>query len=152
MLKLQSKHGINSHIKKLMNYRDKLFDTMIKTPSPSNRYLYKKFRNRVVPEQCTVQAIRNITSFSCKKFIRIRMNFIRKFMHKIREKFVHEFMPEDYVFKEKIWGKVSVSLISPKIFQCRVLSAWADIEIHCVQYVDIIKGNILIEIILQAVC
>ena len=46
-------------------------------------------------------------------------------------------------------GKVSVSLISPKIFQCRVLSAWADIE---VQYVDIIKGNILIEIILQAVC
>ena len=46
-------------------------------------------------------------------------------------------------------GKVSVLLILPKIFQCRVLSAWADIEI---QYVDIIKGNILIEIILQAVC
>ena len=60
-------------------------------------------------------------------------------------------MPEDYVFKEKIWGKVSVLLILPKIFQCRVSSAWADIEI---QYVDIIKGNILIEIeiILQAVC
>ena len=36
----------------------------------------------------------------------------------------------------------------PKIFQCRVLSTLADIEI---QYVDIIKGNILIEIILQAV-
>ena len=46
-------------------------------------------------------------------------------------------------------GKVSVSLILPKIFQCRVLSAWANIEI---QYVDIIKGNILIKIILQAVC
>ena len=46
-------------------------------------------------------------------------------------------------------GKVSVSLILPKIFQYRVLSEWADIEI---QYVDIIKGNILIEIILQAVC
>ena len=46
-------------------------------------------------------------------------------------------------------GKLSVSLILPKIFQCRVLSAWADIEI---QYVDIIKGNILIKIILQAVC
>ena len=42
MLKLQSKPWINSHIKKLMNYRDKLFNAMIKTPSPSNRYLYKK--------------------------------------------------------------------------------------------------------------
>ena len=51
MLKLQSKPWINSHIKKLMNYRDKLFNAMIKTPSPSNRYLYKKFRNRVVSEQ-----------------------------------------------------------------------------------------------------
>ena len=77
------------------------------------------------------------------------MNFVLKLVHEIREKFVHEFMPEDYACKEKIWGKVSVSLILPKIFQCRVLSAWADIEI---QYVDIIKGNILIEIILQAVC
>ena len=46
-------------------------------------------------------------------------------------------------------GKVSVSLILPKIFQCRVLSALADIEM---QYVDIIEGNILIEIILQAAC
>ena len=70
-------------------------------------------------------------------------------MYKIREKFVHEFMSEDYVLKEKVWGKVSVSLTLPKIFQCRVLSAWADTEI---QYVDIIKGNILIEIILKAVC
>ena len=89
------------------------------------------------------------------------MNFVLKFVHEIREKFVHEFvrefahefvhefMPKDYVCKEKIWGKVSVSLILPTIFQCRVLSAWADIEI---QYVDIIKGNILIKIILQAVC
>ena len=51
MLKLQSKPWINSHIKKLMNYRDKLFNAMIKTPSSSNRYLYKKFRNRVVSEQ-----------------------------------------------------------------------------------------------------
>ena len=39
--------------------------------------------------------------------------------------------------------------INNKIFQCRVLSAWADIEI---QYVDIIKGNILIKILLQDVC
>ena len=81
----------------------------------------------------TVQAIRNITNFSCKKFIRIRTNFVLKFIHEIRKKFVHEFvhefMPEDYVFKEKIWGKVSVSLILPEIFQCRVLSTWADIEI-----------------------
>ena len=78
--------------------------------------------------------------------MRIRTNFVLKFVHKIREKFVHEFMPEDYVFKEKILGKVSVSLILPKIFQCRVLSAWAGIEI---KYVDIIKGNILIKIILH---
>ena len=41
-------------------------------------------------------------------------------------------------------GKVSVSLILPEIFQCRVLSACTDIEIL---YVDIIKGNILFEII-----
>ena len=70
--------------------------------------------------------------------MRIRMNFILKFMHGIHKKF----MPEDYVFKENIWGKVSVSLILPEIFQCRVLSAWADMR-----YVDIIKGNILFEII-----
>ena len=104
---------------------------------------------RTIQKNTTVQAIRNITNFSCKKFIRNRTNFVLKFVHEIREKFVHEFvhefMPEDYVFKEKI----SVSLILPKIFQYGVLSAWADIEI---QYVDIIKGNILIEIILQAVC
>ena len=31
MLKLQSKPWIHFHIKKLMNYRDKLFNTMIKT-------------------------------------------------------------------------------------------------------------------------
>ena len=49
----------------------------------------------------TVQAIRNITNFSCKKFIRIRANFVLKFVHKIHEKFIHEFMPEDYVFEEK---------------------------------------------------
>ena len=33
-------------------------------------------------------------------------------------------------------GKVSVSLILPEIFQCRVLSAW-----QTLRYVDIIKGN-----------
>ena len=27
-------------------------------------------------------------------------------------------------------GKVSVSLILPEILQCRVLSAWADTELH----------------------
>ena len=66
----------------------------------------------VVTSISTVQAIRNITNFSCKKFTRIRTNFLLKFVHEIREKFVHEFvhefMPEDYVFKEKIWEKVSV--------------------------------------------
>ena len=79
---------------------------------------------------------------------RIREKFVHEFVREFAHEFVHEFMPEDYVFKEKVWGKVSVSLILPKIFQCRVSSAWADIE----TYVDIIKGNILIEIILQAVC
>ena len=75
------------------------------------------------------------------EFAQIRRNFVLKLVHKIREKFVHEFvreftheflhefMPEDHVFKGKIRGKVSVSLILPEIFQCRVLSAWADIEI-----------------------
>ena len=67
--------------------------------------------------------------------------FVLKFMHEIREKFVHEFvrefahefmhefMSEDYVFMKKTRGKVSVSLMLPEIFQCRVLSAWADTEI-----------------------
>ena len=76
--------------------------------------------------------------------MQIRTNVVLKFVYQIREKFVHEFMPEDYVFKEKIWGKVSVSLILPAIFQCRVLSTWTDTEIL---YFDIIKGNILLEII-----
>ena len=43
--------------------------------------------------KCTVQAIRNITNFRAKnsyEFVRIRTNFVLKF--------VHEFMPEDYVF------------------------------------------------------
>ena len=54
-----------------------------------------------------------------------------KFVHEFMHEFVHKFMPEDYVFKEEIWGNVSVSvsLILPENFQCGVLSAWADIEI-----------------------
>ena len=43
--------------------------------------------------------------------------------------------------------KVSVSLILPEIFQCRVLSAWADTEISYHNIVNIIKGNILFKII-----
>ena len=34
-----------------MTYRDKLFKKMINHPTPSNKYLYSKFRNRVVTEQ-----------------------------------------------------------------------------------------------------
>ena len=34
-----------------MSYRDKLFNEMKKHPTPSNKYLYHKFRNRVVSEQ-----------------------------------------------------------------------------------------------------
>ena len=59
----------------------------------------------------------------------IREKFVHKFVREFVHEFVHEFMPEAYVFKEKIWGKVSVSLKLPEIFQCRVLSVWADIEI-----------------------
>ena len=34
-----------------MHYTDKLFANMNRNSTPSNRYLYKKFRNRVVAEQ-----------------------------------------------------------------------------------------------------
>ena len=34
-----------------------------------------------------------------------------KFLHEFAHEFVHEFMREYYIFKERIWGKVSVSLI-----------------------------------------
>ena len=34
-----------------MSYRDKLFNEMNKHPTPSNKFLYHKFRNRVVSEQ-----------------------------------------------------------------------------------------------------
>ena len=49
-LKLRSKPWINTYIQKLMGHRDKLFQNMNKDPTPSNKYLYKKFRNRVVAE------------------------------------------------------------------------------------------------------
>ena len=100
------------------------------------KYLSKINKNW---QKYTVQAIRNITNFSCKKFIRIRTNFVLKFVHEIREKFVHEFVREfahEFVhesiclkiaFLRKRYGEVS--LILPEIFQCRVLSAWADTEI-----------------------
>ena len=52
-LKLRSKPWINSYTQRLMNYRDKLFHAMNKNlATPSNKYLYHKFRNRVVSEQC----------------------------------------------------------------------------------------------------
>ena len=50
-LKLRSKPWINVRIQKLMSYRDKLFSEMNKHPTQSNKYLYHKFRNRVVSEQ-----------------------------------------------------------------------------------------------------
>ena len=64
----------------------------------------------------TVQAICNITNFLCKKIIRIRTNFVHKFVYDISEKvfhdfahefmpekeFVHEFMSKYYIFKERI--------------------------------------------------
>ena len=91
----------------------------------------------------TIQAICNITlnQFFGKKIHMNSRNFGLKFAHEIREKFVHEFvrkfmcefMPEDYAFKERIWGKVSVSVsliyYLHEILQCRVLPDWADTEI-----------------------
>ena len=50
-LKLRSKPWINVRMQKLMSYRDKLFSEMNKPPIPSNKYLYHKFRNRVVSEK-----------------------------------------------------------------------------------------------------
>ena len=47
-----SKPWVNTRIQKLMHYRDKLFANMNRSSTPSNRYLYKTFRNRVVAEQC----------------------------------------------------------------------------------------------------
>ena len=51
-LKLRSKPWINSYTQRLMDYRHKLFHTMNKTPTPSNKYLYHKFKNHIVSEQC----------------------------------------------------------------------------------------------------
>ena len=50
-LKLRSKPWINSKIKKLMYLRDRMFNKANKDPTPDNKYLYRKFRNRVVAEQ-----------------------------------------------------------------------------------------------------
>ena len=50
-LKLRSKPWVNTRIQKLVHYRDKLFANMNRNSTPSNRYLYKKFRKRVVAEQ-----------------------------------------------------------------------------------------------------
>ena len=61
--------------------------------------------------QRTVQAIRNITNFSCKKFIHIRTNFVLKFVHKIREKFVHESICLKITFLRKRYGE-SISIIN----------------------------------------
>ena len=71
--------------------------------------------------QHTVQAIHNMTNFLCKKihtnsheFVRISSFLIRarnsrkivhEFLREFAHEFVDEFMAEDYVFKEKIWGK-----------------------------------------------
>ena len=78
------------------------------------------------------------------EFVQIRTNFVLKFVHKIREKFVHEFMPEDYIFKEKIWGKYQY----PQYY-LRTSSVHVEFYLHgqTLRYVDIIKGNILFEII-----
>ena len=51
-LKLRSKPWVNTRIQKFdALYRDKLFTNINRNSASSNRYLYKKFRNRVVAEQ-----------------------------------------------------------------------------------------------------
>ena len=50
-LKLRTKPWIGSKIQKLMYLRDKFFHEANSNPTPSNKYLYQKFRNRVVAEQ-----------------------------------------------------------------------------------------------------
>ena len=50
-LKLRSKPWIASKIQKLMYLIDKLFNKANKSPTSSNKYLYRKFINRVVAEQ-----------------------------------------------------------------------------------------------------
>ena len=50
-LKLRTKPWINADIQKRMHYRDKYFQKMKSNPSANNKYLYHKFRNRVVSEQ-----------------------------------------------------------------------------------------------------
>ena len=41
---------INGEIQKLMFNKRQAFKKMIKNPTPENKYLYSKFRNRVVSE------------------------------------------------------------------------------------------------------
>ena len=51
VLKLRTKPWINNDIQRIMSYRDKLLNKMVQSPTLSNKYLYSKFRNRVVSEQ-----------------------------------------------------------------------------------------------------
>ena len=50
-LKLKTKPWITAHIIKLMTYRDNLLKKLNENFTVSNKYLYNKFRNRVVSEQ-----------------------------------------------------------------------------------------------------
>ena len=50
-LQLRSKPWIGSKIQKLMYLGDKIFKKANKSPTSSNKYLYRKFRNCVVAEQ-----------------------------------------------------------------------------------------------------
>ena len=50
-LKLKTKPWIGSKIQKLMCLRDRFFHKADSNPTSSNKYLYWKFRNRVVAEQ-----------------------------------------------------------------------------------------------------
>ena len=51
-VKISSKPWINREILAKMNYRDKLYSKLLKCkqPDPNLRYLYKKFRNKVVKD------------------------------------------------------------------------------------------------------
>ena len=78
--------------------------------------------------------------------MQIRRNFVLKFVHEIFEKFVHafmhKFMLEDDIFKERIWGKYQYHE-----YYLRYSSAEFYLHDQTLRHVDIIKGNILFKII-----
>ena len=77
-LKFCSKPWINSRIKNLMKYRDRLLRKLNKKYTLQNEYLYKKFRNRVVNE------LRTSKIDYCKKYFTEHRDSIKMLWNGIR--------------------------------------------------------------------